>query len=137
MAGSNDCIWSHNSFLSFYGFEWIQPFGKWGMYLLFSLIALSAMCIMLGFLYRLATILFFLSFSYSELIDATNYLNHYYLVCLLAFLLIFLPANRAYSIDVWRKPKIKKKLYSCMDDSCTHATTHHCIYLCGYSQTQS
>lgn len=91
-------------FFKFYGFEWVENFGEMGMYLLYSLIALSAAFIMVGLFYRLAAILFFLSFTYAELIDSTNYLNHYYLVCLLAFLLIFLPAHRAYSLDVWRKP---------------------------------
>jgi hypothetical protein len=41
------------------------------------------------------------------LIDATNYLNHHYLVCVLAFLLIFLPANKSHSVDVllWKNLK--------------------------------
>lgn len=88
-------------FFKFYGFEWVEVLSRTGMYALYSLIALSAAGIMLGWYYRLATLLFFLGFSYSELIDSTNYLNHYYLVCLLGFLLIFIPANRAYSLDVW------------------------------------
>lgn len=94
-------------FFKFYGFEWVQPLGETGMYLLFAAIALSALLILLGLFYRFASILFFCTFTYVELIDATNYLNHYYLVCLLAFLLIFLPANRAFSLDVWRKPSLK------------------------------
>ena len=94
-------------FFKFYGFSWVEPLGETGMYLLFGLIGLSAFCIMLGCFYRLACICFFLSFTYVELIDATNYLNHYYLVCLLAFLMIFLPAHRAFSFDVWRKPALR------------------------------
>lgn len=97
-------------FFKFYGFEWVSVLSPSGMYLLYSLIALSAACIMLGFFYRLATLLFFLSFTYSELIDSTNYLNHYYLVCLLGFLLIFIPAHRSHSLDVWRKPQWKRSL---------------------------
>ncbi len=95
-------------FFKFYGFEWVTVFDQTGMYLLYGLIALSAGMVMLGLFYRLAIIVFFLSFTYSELTDVTNYLNHYYLVCLLAFLLIFLPANRAFSLDVWRKPEWKR-----------------------------
>ena len=94
-------------FFKFYGFEWIEPLGQTGMYLVYSLVAISAAMIMLGLFYRLAIILFFLSFSYTELIDATNYLNHYYLVCLLAFIMICLPANRAFSLDTRRKPRLK------------------------------
>jgi len=91
-------------FFKFYGFEWVETFGRGGMYVLYSLIALSAAMIMLGLFYRLAALVFFLAFTYSELIDLTNYLNHYYLACLLALLMIFLPAHRRFSLDVWRRP---------------------------------
>jgi hypothetical protein len=93
-------------FFKYYGFQWVMPLSETAMYALFFMIIASAFCIMLGLFYRFATIVFFLTFTYVELIDATNYLNHYYLVCLFAFLLIFLPAHRAYSIDVWRKPQL-------------------------------
>lgn len=88
------------------GFEWVQPLPPWGMYLLFTVMALSALCIILGAFYRIATLLFLLTFSYSELIDLTHYLNHHYLMALMAALLLFLPANRRYAVDVWRKPPI-------------------------------
>ncbi|MEM9051668.1 MAG: HTTM domain-containing protein, partial [Bacteroidota bacterium] len=45
-------------------------------------------------------------FSYVELIDITYYLNHYYYVSLVAFLLIFVPANRGFSFDAKRNPSI-------------------------------
>lgn len=95
-------------FFKFYGFEWVHPLGQTGMYVVYSLIAISAALVMLGWFYRLAIAMFFLSFTYTELIDVTNYLNHYYLVVLLAFLLLFLPANRRFSLDVrWRKVQRK------------------------------
>lgn len=87
-------------FFQFYGFQWVQPLGRVGTYLLYSLIAASSFALALGYRYRLAAVLFFVSFTYSELLDATNYLNHYYLVCLLALLLIFIPAHGAASLDV-------------------------------------
>jgi hypothetical protein len=59
--------------------------------------------------YRISTWVFFLTFTYIELMDKANYLNHYYLVSMLSFLLIFLPANRAYSIDVKLFPNIFRK----------------------------
>ncbi|NND08152.1 MAG: HTTM domain-containing protein [Saprospiraceae bacterium] len=93
-------------FFTFSGFGWIKPLGALGMYALFALMFLSAISIMVGFRYRIATTLFFISFTYVELIDKTNYLNHYYFVSLMAFLLIFLPANRRFSIDVWKRPQI-------------------------------
>lgn len=94
-------------FFKFYGFEWVEVLSERGMYILLWTIVISAGMIMLGLFYRLAAVVFFCSFTYLELIDATNYLNHYYLVVLLAFLLVFLPANRQFSIDVWRRPSLK------------------------------
>ncbi|MCM8529092.1 MAG: HTTM domain-containing protein, partial [Lentisphaeraceae bacterium] len=69
-------------------------------YALFVLKILFAVFIAAGFLYRMSTLGFFLTFTYIELLDKTLYLNHNYLVCLLAFYLIFLPAQKLYSIDV-------------------------------------
>lgn len=87
-------------YFTFYGFEWVKPFGSTGMYLTFVLMGISALFIMLGLFYRFATTLFFLSFTYVELLDKSNYLNHYYFISLVALLLILVPANRAYSLDV-------------------------------------
>lgn len=84
---------------TYMGFDWVQPFSKVGMYILFFTVALSALFIALGLFYRAASILFFVGFTYIELIDVTTYLNHYYFVSLIAFLMIWLPANRLYSID--------------------------------------
>src|SRR5690606_12816473 len=65
-------------YFPFYGFEWVKPLGETGMYALFGLMALSAVGIMVGLFYRWSAVLFFLSFTYVELIDKSNYLNHYY-----------------------------------------------------------
>ncbi|MEO7678402.1 MAG: HTTM domain-containing protein, partial [Verrucomicrobiota bacterium] len=59
------------------------------------------------FFYRICITLFFLGFTYVELLDQTAYLNHYYLVSLLSALMIFLPAHRAWSFDAWRKPALR------------------------------
>jgi hypothetical protein len=52
-----------------------------------------------GYKYRLAIITFFLSFTYIELMDKTTYLNHYYFISVLSFLMVFLPANAKFSLD--------------------------------------
>lgn len=83
----------------YYGFEWLKALPESGMVVVFVLILLSATGILLGAFYRLSAIVFFLLFSYVELIDKTNYLNHYYFISLLSFLMIFLPAHRALSVD--------------------------------------
>ncbi len=94
-------------YFTFYGFDWVRPLSGQGMYYLFYTMAGAALCILLGLLYKIATIIFFLTFTYVELIDKTNYLNHYYFVSLVSFLLIFLPAHRSFSLDAWMRPTIK------------------------------
>lgn len=89
---------------SYYGFEWVKPLGPW-TYLLFAICGLAALAVALGYKYRWAIIVFFISFTYIELMDKTTYLNHYYFISLLAFLLIFLPANIYYSIDAKNNEK--------------------------------
>ena len=86
-------------FFPFLGFEWVKPLpGNW-MFLPFVLLFVSALFFMFGFFYRIASVVLFLSFTYIELLDKTNYLNHYYFVSLVAFLMLFLPANRYCSLD--------------------------------------
>ncbi len=86
-------------FFPYFGFEWVKPFGETGMYILFIALAIAALFIALGFLYRISATFFFLAFTYIELIDKTNYLNHYYFISIASFLIIFLPAHRYFSVD--------------------------------------
>jgi len=86
-------------YFPFYGFEWIKPLPGMGMYVVFALLFLLAACIAVGKFYRPATAAFFLLFTYVELIDKTNYLNHYYFISLISFLMIFLPADAVCSLD--------------------------------------
>jgi hypothetical protein len=92
--------WLEPAFLfKYYGFEWVQVLPGDGMiYLVWALRALAVL-IMLGCCYRVAAPLFFLGFTYTFLVDQAEHLNHSYLICLISFLMIFLPANRAFSLD--------------------------------------
>ncbi|WP_438710003.1 HTTM domain-containing protein [Aquimarina muelleri] len=85
-------------FFSFYGFEWVKPIGAY-TYAVFFICGISTILITLGFKYKIAIVTFFLSFTYIELMDKTTYLNHYYFISLLSFIMIFLPANAYYSLD--------------------------------------
>ncbi len=89
------------------GFEWVKPLGETGMYVVFALTGLASLFIAAGLFYRVAAVIFFLLFSYVELIDKTNYLNHYYFVTIISFLLILLPAHRYFSLDAARRPAIR------------------------------
>jgi vitamin K-dependent gamma-carboxylase len=94
-------------YFTYYGFSWVRPWPGRGMYIHFALLGVAAACILVGFCYRIAAPLFFLGFTYVFLLDQTRYLNHFYLVCLISFLLIFLPAHRAVSIDALLRPKLR------------------------------
>ncbi len=93
-------------FFSYRYFEWVKPLGS-GTYVLFLVALVSALMVMIGWKYRLAIILFFLSFTYIELMDKTTYLNHYYFISLLSFVLIWLPAGDYYSVDARKRPPAK------------------------------
>lgn len=94
---------------SYYGFEWIKPLGNF-TYVLFFICGFTALMVALGFKYRIAIITFFLSFTYIELMDKTTYLNHYYFISLLSFVMIFLPANAHFSVDNRIKKTAFKKV---------------------------
>jgi len=84
---------------TYYGFSWVRPLPGNGMYVLFAILGVFGLCIVLGYKYRVATTLFFLGFTWVFLLDQTRYLNHFYLITLISFLLIFVPAHRAFSLD--------------------------------------
>jgi hypothetical protein len=96
-------------FFTYLGFDWVRPFDATGMYMLFGILITCCVFITVGFLYRFSATLFFLCFTYIELIDKTNYLNHYYFISLVGFLLVFLPANKYFSLDTYFKLTSKKK----------------------------
>ena len=94
-------------YFTYYGFSWVRPWPGRGMYIHFMVLGLAAFCILIGFCYRFAAPVFFVGFTYVFLLDQTRYLNHFYLICLISFLMIFLPAHRAFSVDAWLRPKLR------------------------------
>jgi hypothetical protein len=92
---------------TYYGFGWLKPWPGNGMYVHFVILGIAAAFIIIGFCYRIATITFFLGFTYVFLIEHARYLNHFYLVCLVSFVLIFVPAHRALSVDSLIWPKLR------------------------------
>ena len=84
------------------GFEWVEPLPDFWLHALFYFQAALCLCIALGFLYRLAMFLFFVTFTYAFLLEQARYLNHYYLICLASLLLVFVPAHGALSLDAGR-----------------------------------
>ncbi len=94
-------------YFTYMGFDWVHPLNSSGMHLVFFLMALATVLVALGLFYRIAIFTFFITFTYVELLDVTNYLNHYYFISLAAFLMIWLPAGRIFSLDVYFRPKLK------------------------------
>jgi vitamin K-dependent gamma-carboxylase len=81
-------------------FQWVQEVPGNGMYWVFGAMGVSALLIALGFFYRWATLVFFLTYTYIFLIDRAYYNNHFYLIVIFGFLLLFTPLHRAWSLDV-------------------------------------
>src|SRR5688572_26310972 len=92
---------------TYYGFSWVKPWPGRGMYIHFFVLGLAAACVMAGFLYRIAAPILFLGFTYFFLLEQTRYLNHFYLVCLISFVMCFLPAEGAFSVDALLRRKIR------------------------------
>jgi len=107
--------WIDRQFISpafhfrYYGFEWVHVAPGNGMYVVFTLLGISAALMAIGFLYRIAATVFAVLFTWVFLIDQTWYLNHFYLISLLGWISILLPANRAWSVDAWLRPGIRSQ----------------------------
>ena len=100
---------------TFYGFEWVTPLGDY-TYLLFFICGLSAFFVAIGYKYYMSIIIFFLSFTYIELMDKTTYLNHYYFVSILSFLMIFLLLiHLTLLIPIYKKKSFKYTPKWCVD----------------------
>lgn len=92
---------------TYFGFAWVRPLPGDGMIGLFYFIGLLSALIMVGLFYRASMFLFFLCFSYVFLLDMAQYLNHFYLISLISFLMIFVPAHRAFSLDALLRPGLR------------------------------
>ncbi|HEV2295985.1 MAG TPA: HTTM domain-containing protein [Tepidisphaeraceae bacterium] len=91
----------------YYGFAWVHPWPGEGMIYHLWAWALAAICVAIGLGYRISAAVLWLLITHMFLLDQTRYLNHMYLICLLSFLLIFLPLNRSASIDAMLRPAIR------------------------------
>lgn len=96
-------------FFTYYGFGWISPWSGDGMYYHFIALGILSLFVMIGFFYRISATLLFLGYSYVFLLDQSNYLNHIYLVCIIAFLMIFIPAHKYFSVDAALNPKMREE----------------------------
>lgn len=92
---------------NFIGFEFLQPLPGNGMYFYFILMGIFGVLITIGYKYRFSMFCYALMWTCVYLMQKTSYNNHYYLMMLLCWLMVFLPANKWFSMDAKQNPKIK------------------------------
>lgn len=90
-------------YFTYWPFDFIHSWPAEWMSIHIYAMGLVAACAACGLFYRLSASLFFVLWTYLFLLEKALYINHLYLVCLLSFLMIFVPANRIFSLDVLRK----------------------------------
>ena len=97
---------------SFIGFEWLQPLPGYGMYGYYTLMGLCGLAIMFGYRYRWSMLLFAVLWTGSYFMQKSAYNNHYYLLCLLSWLMVFLPAAKDLSWDASALGKSQNRMPS-------------------------
>lgn len=111
--------WVRRTFLepeftfNFIGLDFLQPLPGNGMIWYFAVMGVFGVFVMLGFKYRLSIFIYTVLWAGVYLMQKSSYNNHYYLLMLLCSLMIFLPANRFASVDVLKKPSLKKISMPC------------------------
>ena len=100
-------------FFTFDFAPWVEVGPPWLMLSLVIALAVLGILVALGLFYRVAIVLLFGIFTYLELTDVTNYLNHYYQVSILGFLLCLMPLHRHWSLDARRNPSIRSEVMPC------------------------
>ncbi|PKQ69734.1 HTTM domain-containing protein [Raineya orbicola] len=92
----------------YWGFEWVEPLPRFWLYVVHFAMILAALGVAFAtrIWYRISAIALFLTFTYTELIDLTYYLNHYYFVSLVCLLLCIIPSpppvlKRGYFVPRW------------------------------------
>jgi len=93
---------------NFIGFDFLQNIQGPGMYVYFIVMGIFGLGVMLGYKYRVSMFAYAFLWTGAYLMQKTSYNNHYYLMVLLCWMMVLLPANRRYSFDVKFKPSFKK-----------------------------
>jgi hypothetical protein len=86
-------------FFKYWGLAWVPVPSAPVVHALFWALAAAGLFIALGLFYRVAMATFFVLFAWVFTMDVTNYLNHYYLVALLAALMLTMPLGRTWGLD--------------------------------------
>lgn len=87
-------------------FHFIPVFSPNILYILSFILAIASVLVLVGFVFRFASIVYLIIYVYFILAEASYYNNHYYFIALLLFIIIFTQADKFFSI----KQIISKKL---------------------------
>lgn len=88
-------------------FHWVHPLPEPFLSMVFLITMAAGLAVMVGWRYRLHTVIFALGFSYIFLLEKALYLNHGYLFAWISWIMVFLPAHRHFSVDAFRCPALR------------------------------
>lgn len=104
--------WIHDYYVepafhfSYWPFTFVRPWPEPFMTLHIACVGAAALMVAIGWFYRASAVALFVGFTWWFLLDQSRYLNHFYLVSLLSFLLVWLPAHRSLSVDALLRPGV-------------------------------
>lgn len=84
---------------SYWPFEWVQPLPEPWTTVGFAVVGISGALVGLGLFYRVSAVVLAIGLSWIFLMERARYLNHMYLLVLVAMLMAIVPAHRALSLD--------------------------------------
>lgn len=84
-------------------FHWVQEYPDLSFYLPLVLF-ISGIALSIGLFFRVSSVLCLILISYGFLLQPEFYLNHFYMLIILLFLLCISPAHRSFSIDKYLFP---------------------------------
>ncbi|MEQ9466261.1 MAG: HTTM domain-containing protein [Ekhidna sp.] len=97
--------WVHETFVepkftfTIIGFEWLQPLDGNGMIFYFMAMGIAGILMMLGLFYRTSAFVFAGMWTMVYLMQKSHYNNHYYLLVLMSWVMLLLPAHKSNSLD--------------------------------------
>ena len=94
---------------SYQFFSWVRPLPDPWIYLHIGMIGVTGALVALGLFYRVASVLMAVLFTWLFLLEETLYLNHFYLMSLMCWLMVLMPATQCWSVDQWRRARNQPK----------------------------
>ena len=88
-------------YFTYWPFDWVAPLPTDFMFLVVALVGIFALFVAFGLFHRVSAVTLAVLLTYIFLLEKARFLNHFYLVCLLAWILAAVPANRCWSLDAW------------------------------------